>query len=220
MVLKSPQKIRIIVTVPKLYCCRPARGAPSSRSFSRGIQFAAPSLLSSDRLESQVPERNLRYRPCKLLPSLAEGSNDGCIGTRPPCFSMRSDIPGVLDKFKANMATRPQRQEPPGWSKETLAIAAQARGMSGHKLEQLATRIQRYSGRSRETCWRLIIQYGLKGAWTIAGGPTRSLTLCARNWSGHPLRKLRGKSNARPRQSATCCEGIISVCARYAVTSS
>jgi hypothetical protein len=35
--------------------------------------------------------------------------------------------------------------------------------MSGQKLEQLATRIQRHSGRPRDSCWRLIIQYGIKG---------------------------------------------------------
>lgn len=42
-------------------------------------------------------------------------------------------------------------------------MAAQAKGMSGQRLEQLVTRIQRHSGRSRESCWRLIIQYGIKG---------------------------------------------------------
>lgn len=30
-------------------------------------------------------------------------------------------------------------------------------------LEQLATRIQRHTGRRRESCWRLMIQYGIKG---------------------------------------------------------
>jgi len=61
------------------------------------------------------------------------------------------------------MATPPQYREPPSWSKEALAMAAQAKGLSGQKLEQLATRIQRHSGRPRESCWRLIIQYGIKG---------------------------------------------------------
>jgi hypothetical protein len=42
-------------------------------------------------------------------------------------------------------------------------MASQAKGMSGRMLEQLATRIQRHSGRPRESCWRLIIQYGIKG---------------------------------------------------------
>ena len=42
-------------------------------------------------------------------------------------------------------------------------MVAPAKGMSGRMLEQLATRIQRHTGRSRESCWRLIIQYGIKG---------------------------------------------------------
>jgi hypothetical protein len=47
--------------------------------------------------------------------------------------------------------------------KEALAIAAQAKVLSGNKLEQLVVRLQRHSGRSKETCWRFVIQYGLKG---------------------------------------------------------
>ncbi len=52
-------------------------------------------------------------------------------------------------------------------------MAAQAKGMSGRTLEQLVTRIQRHTGRRRESCWRLIIQYGIKGRldyrrWTEA----------------------------------------------------
>jgi hypothetical protein len=61
------------------------------------------------------------------------------------------------------MATHPQTRETYVWSKEALEMAAQAKGMSGQKLEQLVTRIQRHFGRSRESCWRLIIQYGIKG---------------------------------------------------------
>jgi hypothetical protein len=34
--------------------------------------------------------------------------------------------------------------------------------LSGSKLEQLVVRLQRHSGRSRETCWRFIIQHGIK----------------------------------------------------------
>ncbi len=51
----------------------------------------------------------------------------------------------------------------PRWSSESLALAAQARALSGNKLEQLVIRLQRHSGRSREACWRFVIQYGLKG---------------------------------------------------------
>ena len=64
-------------------------------------------------------------------------------------------------------------QQPSSWSKEALAMAAQAKVLSGNKLEQLVVRLQRHSGRTKEACWRFIIQYGLKGKvdhrrWTEA----------------------------------------------------
>jgi hypothetical protein len=59
------------------------------------------------------------------------------------------------------------------WSPDALAMAAQARVLSGNKLEQLVVRLQRQTDRSREECWRFIIQYGIKGRpdyrrWTEA----------------------------------------------------
>ena len=72
------------------------------------------------------------------------------------------------------MATLPKLPErSPEWSAEAMAIAAQAKVLSGHKLEQLAVRLQRHSGRPKEACWRLIIQHGIKGRqdyrrWTEA----------------------------------------------------
>ncbi len=54
-------------------------------------------------------------------------------------------------------------ERPPRWSPEALALAAQAKVLSGSKLEQLVVRLQRHTGRTREACWRFIIQYGLKG---------------------------------------------------------
>jgi hypothetical protein len=50
-----------------------------------------------------------------------------------------------------------------GWSAEALALAAQAKVLSGNKLEKLVVRLQRHSGRPREACWRFVIQHGLKG---------------------------------------------------------
>jgi len=57
-----------------------------------------------------------------------------------------------------NSVERSQR-----WSPEALALAAQAKVLSGNKLEQLVVRLQRHTGRTREACWRFIIQYGIKG---------------------------------------------------------
>jgi hypothetical protein len=65
---------------------------------------------------------------------------------------------------EADMATLPKLSERPDeWSSDALAIAAQAKVLSGSKLEQLAVRLQRHTGRPREACWRLIIQHGIKG---------------------------------------------------------
>ncbi len=72
------------------------------------------------------------------------------------------------------MATLPKLPErSPEWSAEAMAMSAQAKVLSGHKLEQLAVRLQRHSGRPKEACWRLIIQHGIKGRqdyrrWTEA----------------------------------------------------
>jgi hypothetical protein len=49
------------------------------------------------------------------------------------------------------------------WSPEALAMAAQAKVLSGNKLEQIVVRLQRHTGRPKEACWRLIIQHGIKG---------------------------------------------------------
>jgi hypothetical protein len=49
------------------------------------------------------------------------------------------------------------------WSAEALALVAQAKVLSGSKLEQLVVRLQRHSGRTKEACWRFVIQYGIKG---------------------------------------------------------
>ena len=59
------------------------------------------------------------------------------------------------------------------WSTEAMTMAAQARVLSGNKLEQLVVRLQRHSGRPKEACWRFIIQHGIKGRkdhrrWTEA----------------------------------------------------
>src|SRR5271166_2969845 len=51
----------------------------------------------------------------------------------------------------------------PQWSAEARALAAQAKVLSGNKLEQLVVRLQRHSGRPKEACWRFVIQYGIKG---------------------------------------------------------
>jgi hypothetical protein len=71
----------------------------------------------------------------------------------------------------ANLPKLPERSSE--WSPEAMAIAAQAKVLSGNKLEQLVVRLQRHTGRPKEACWRLVIQHGIKGRqdhrrWTEA----------------------------------------------------
>jgi hypothetical protein len=47
------------------------------------------------------------------------------------------------------------------WGPDATALAIQARVLSGHKLDQLVRRLQRQTGRSREACWRFVLQAGL-----------------------------------------------------------
>ena len=60
-----------------------------------------------------------------------------------------------------------------------LAIAAQAKVLSGSKLEQLVLRLQRHTGQTKQACWRFVIQYGLKGR------------LDHRRWTDEELETLR-----------------------------
>lgn len=48
------------------------------------------------------------------------------------------------------------------WGSEAVALAEQARVLSGIKLAQLVRRLQRQSGRTQEECWRFVIKYGIK----------------------------------------------------------
>ena len=61
----------------------------------------------------------------------------------------------------------------PQWNAEAVAKAAQAKVLSGSKLEQRVVRLKRRSGNSKEGCLRFIIQHRIKGRvdhrrWTEA----------------------------------------------------
>jgi hypothetical protein len=61
------------------------------------------------------------------------------------------------------MATaRPQSESPATWGPEAIALAEQARVLSGIKLAQLVRRLQRQTGRKHEECWRFVIKHGIK----------------------------------------------------------
>jgi hypothetical protein len=89
-------------------------------------------------------------------------------------FKIRFHAVDGFNDVKAHMAILPQLPErPPQWSADAVSMAAQAKVLSGHRLEQLVLRLQRHTGRPKEACWRLIIQHGIKGRqdyrrWTEA----------------------------------------------------
>ncbi len=58
-------------------------------------------------------------------------------------------------------------------------MAAQAKVLSGSKLDQLIVRLQRHSGKSRDACWRFIVRYGIK------------TTVSHRRWSEDEIDLLR-----------------------------
>lgn len=97
----------------------------------------------------------------------------------------------------ASLPKVPERS--PEWSAEAVAIAAQARVVSGSKLEQLVVRLQRHTGRTREACWRFIIQHGIKARkdhrrWTEAELETVREELVKR-----PIEEVARKINRTPK---------------------
>jgi hypothetical protein len=61
------------------------------------------------------------------------------------------------------MATaRPLSVFAPKWGSDAIALAEQAKVLSGTKLAHLVRRLQRQTGRTQEECWRFVIKYGIK----------------------------------------------------------
>jgi hypothetical protein len=62
-------------------------------------------------------------------------------------------------RCEADIASRHQSPNHcQSWSPEAMAMAAQAKVLSGNKLEQLVVLLQRHSGRPKEACWRSVIK--------------------------------------------------------------
>jgi hypothetical protein len=57
---------------------------------------------------------------------------------------------------------RPLSVFAPKWGSDAIALAEQAKVLSGTKLAQLVRRLQRQTGRTQEKCWRFVIKYGIK----------------------------------------------------------
>jgi len=88
---------------------------------------------------------------------------------------------------------------PPRWSAEAMVLVAQAKVLSGNKLEQLVVRLQRHSSRPKQECWRFVIQHGLKTSvehrrWTVD-----EIELVREELVKRPIEEIAKKLNRTPR---------------------
>jgi len=98
------------------------------------------------------------------------------------------------------MATLPKLPERSGeWSPDALAMAAQAKVLSGSKLEQLAVRLQRHTGRPKEACWRLIIQHGIKGRKDYRRWTESELEIVREELVKRPIEEVAKKIDRTPK---------------------
>jgi len=84
------------------------------------------------------------------------------------------------------MAAEYEKRSSVVWGQDARALALQARVLSGQKLDQLVRRLQRQTGRTREACWRFVLQFGLKSRdehrrWTEEELETLRETLSTRS---------------------------------------
>ncbi len=84
------------------------------------------------------------------------------------------------------------------WSNEAFALASQARALPGARLEQLVIRIQRHSGRTREACWRFIIQHGLKSNGEYRRWTEAEIDLLREELVKRPVDEVAKKLNRSP----------------------
>jgi hypothetical protein len=92
-----------------------------------------------------------------------------------------------------------QSNSSPPWDAEAIAMVAQAKVLSGNKLEQFVVRLQRHSGRPKQECWRFVIQHGLKTSvdhrrWTEA-----EIELVREELVKRPIEEVAKKLNRTPR---------------------
>ena len=98
------------------------------------------------------------------------------------------------------MATFPKLPERScQWSPDALAMAAQAKVLSGNKLEQLVVRLQRHTGRPKEACWRLVIQHGIKGRKDHRRWTESELEIVREELVKRPIEEVAKKINRTPK---------------------
>jgi hypothetical protein len=94
---------------------------------------------------------------------------------------------------------RPISGLPPTWGPEALALAEQARVLSGNKLVQLVRRLQRQTGRPQEECWRFVIKFGIKGETNNRRWHEEELDAARELLSKHPIEEVAKRLKRSPR---------------------
>jgi hypothetical protein len=97
-------------------------------------------------------------------------------------------------------------------------MVAQARVLSGNKLEELVVRLQRCTGITKGQCWRSIIQRALKRSidrrrWTDEEKDEVREELVRKS-----LEEVANKLRRTLRQFAACLDGMVSAFQKYAAT--
>ena len=85
------------------------------------------------------------------------------------------------------------------WSTEAMALVAQAKVLSGNKLERLVVRLQCLTGRSKDKCWRYVIQYGIKEAVDHRRWTEGEIDVVREELVKHSIEEVAKKVNRTPK---------------------
>jgi len=81
----------------------------------------------------------------------------------------------------------------PRWNDEAKRLASQARVLSGEKLIELISRLQRITGNSKDACWRFIRQHALRGKHDYRRWTPEEFDQLREELASHPLQTVAKK---------------------------
>ncbi len=79
------------------------------------------------------------------------------------------------------------------WNDEAKRLASQARVLSGDKLVELISRLQRITGNSKDACWRFIRQHALRSKHDYRRWTTEEFDQLREELASHPLQTVAKK---------------------------
>ncbi|MCU1323516.1 MAG: hypothetical protein JWM43_3165 [Acidobacteriaceae bacterium] len=80
-----------------------------------------------------------------------------------------------------------------GWNDEAKRLASQARVLSGEKLIELTSRLQRITGNSKDACWRFIRQHALRSKHDYRRWTPEEFDQLREELASHPLQTVAKK---------------------------